>query len=204
MKNIDPLLSAILALVIISLFPSCSEQPSAQRDKTSNHKESVTSLPLPDSLIDPKSYYYLSHLSTRDFADLYLSDSIYTNDYKKLYDCLDSLNSKNSQSRKFYEKVLIHALNDLEVVFHQNMAPHLIKNVLGYPNEFKSRISKMTDHELNFYAQALVGIRPEYINSNPDFIKTIKQLASESQGQLKNRLDTVLSIIEEYRNSSFE
>jgi len=75
-------------LLIPFLVGCVSKQTSKETNENNNSSKTTlvakSSLAIPDSLYDYRSYYYLSNISTKDFAELYLKDSIITNDYKKL------------------------------------------------------------------------------------------------------------------------
>ena len=108
-----------------------------------------------DSLKDKSNYYYLSNIPTKDFAELLLKDSIMVNDYKGIHNCLDSLSSNNKDTRDYYFIVLNKVLDNIEVVLHQQMGIHLLKNIDKFKGEFLDRLSNMNKEQIKFYAQGI-------------------------------------------------
>jgi hypothetical protein len=157
-----------------------------------------------DSIHDDRSYYYLSNIPTKDFAELYLKDSIITNDYKKLYDCLDSLSSNNTDTRNYYFKVLMYALDNLEVVFHQSMGIYLVKYIDKFKFEFLVGLSKMKNEQIRFYAQ---GIQ-EYLSQTQDkgdkWINNLKLLEKNSTPEQFKKLDLFFKEIELAKSSAMD
>lgn len=157
-----------------------------------------------DSLNDYRSYYYLSNISTKEFAELYLKDSIMTNDYKKLYDCLDSLSSNNLETRNYYSQILINALDKPEEVFHQNMGVYLVKNIDIFRNEFLVILSRMNDEEIKFYAQGIEIYLSQKQDKGEKWINDLKLLEKESTPNQLKKLDLFFNEIDLAKNSTIE
>lgn len=195
-------------IYILTIFLiSCTSNHNSKKIRNINNLPSINSSSsmLPDSLHDYRSYYYLSNLSTPEFADLYLKDSIMTNDYKKLYDCLDSLSSNNANTRYFYFKVLINSLDKPEVVFHQQMGAFLVKNIDKFKNEFPSKLLLMNNEEIKFYAQGIEFYLSNY-SKMPDkgdnWIKDLKLLEEKSTPEELEKLILFFKEIDLSRKSS--
>lgn len=195
--------------LLILFLVSCTSNKSTQEKKdtttASNQTQAaISSLEKIDSLRDYRSYYYLSNLSTRDFAELYLKDSIMTNDYKKLYDCLDSLSSNNPDTRNFYFKVLIYALDNPEVVFHQSMGVYLVKNIDKFRTEFLMRLSNMTEREIVIYAEGIEGYLSTTQDKGEKWINDLKLLEENSTPEQLKNLKLLFIEIEKSRNSTMQ
>jgi hypothetical protein len=195
-------------LFVLFLF-SCSSNQAAKENKSTTNpinqiKTESSNSTIPDSLHDFRNYYYLSDIPTRDFAELYLKDSIMTNDYKKLYDCLDSLNSNNIDTRNYYFKVLINALDKPEVVFHQNMGVFLVKNINKFKDEFLVRLSRMNNEEIKFYAQGVDCYLSKMKDKGVEWINDLKLLEGNSTPEQLKTLDLFFKEIELDKNSTIQ
>jgi len=157
-----------------------------------------------DSLKDTHSYYYLSNIPTKDFAMLILKDSIMVNDYKGLYNCIDSLSSNNKDTRDYYFVVLNHVLDNLEVVFHQNMGIYLVKNIDKFNGEFLNRLSNMNEQQIKFYAQGIQCYLSERKDKGEKWVENIKLLKNNADPEQMTKLELFLKEIEFAKNDTME
>jgi len=157
-----------------------------------------------DSLKDNTNYYYLSNIPTKDFAELLLKDSIMVNDYKGLYNCIDSLSSNNKDTRDYYFVVLNHVLDNLEVVFHQNMGIYLVKNIDKFKGEFLNRLSNMNKEQIKFYAQGIQCYLSERKDKGVKWVENIKLLENNANPEQMTKLKLFLKEIELAKNDTME
>jgi hypothetical protein len=191
-------------IYFVTLILVCCTGNKASKDINSQNINVTSNQINNDSLSDYRSFYYLSNISTTNFAELYLKDSIMTNDYKKLYDCLDSLSSANINTRNFYFKVLIKALDNLEVVFHQKMGVYLVKNIDKFTDEFLDRLSTMNNEEIKYYAQAIENYISGNVDQGEKWLQNLKLLEKESPSEKLDKLDLLFKEIELAKSETME
>ena len=195
----------LLLLILIGCTSNQTQKENTDNTNSTTQTQVETSNPTTlDSIHDYRSYYYLSNIPTRDFAELYLKDSIITNDYKRLYDCLDSLSSNNADTRNYYFKVLIYALDHLEVVFHQSMGVYLVKNIDKFKDEFLVGLSKMNNEEIRFYAQGIQEYLSKKQDKGENWINDLKLLEKNSTPEQLQKLELFLKEIELAKNSTMQ
>ena len=158
----------------------------------------------PDSLKDNSNYYYLSNIPTKDFAELLLKDSIMVNDYKGIHNCLDSLSSNNKDTRDYYFAVLNKVLDNLEVVLHQQMGIHLVKNIDKFKSEFLDRLSNMNKEQIKFYAQGIEFYLSERKDKGEKWVENIKLLKNDANPEQMTKLKLFLKEIELAKNDTME
>jgi hypothetical protein len=157
-----------------------------------------------DSLKDNSNYYYLSNIPTKDFAELLLKDSIMVNDYKGIHNCLDSLSSNNKDTRDYYFLVLNKVLDNLEVVLHQQMGIHLLKNVDKFKGEFLDRLFNMNKEQIKFYAQGIQCYLSERKDKGEKWVDNIKLLKNNANPEQMTKLKLFLKEIELAKNDTME
>jgi len=195
----------LLLLILVGCKSNQTQKENKVNTDSANQTQVKTSNPTtPDSIHDYRSFYYLSNIPTRDFAELYLKDSIMTNDYKRLYDCLDSLSSNNAETRSYYFKVLIYALDNLEVVFHQSMGVYLVKNIDKFRDEFLVGLSKMNNAEIRFYAQGIQWYLSSKQDKGENWINDLKLLEKNSTPEQLKKLELFFKEIELAKNSTMQ
>ena len=199
MKN----LYYIIILITVGCTNSQNSSP-GNSDRIPQSKAVSPQQAVPDSLHDYRSYYYMSNLPTRKFAELYLKDSIMTNDYKGLYDCLDSLSMTDKGVRDFYFKVLLNALRKPEIVFIEQMGVFLVKNIDRFQDEFPDRLLEMEDLEVKYYAQSIEFYLSMY-SKKPDkgekWIADLKVLELKSTPEQLKKLELFFAEIKKSRDS---
>jgi hypothetical protein len=195
----------LFVLFLISCTSNKAPKEYKSTTESINQIKTVSSnTTVPDSLHDFRNYYYLSDIPTKDFAELYLKDSIMTNDYKRLYDCLDSLSSNNIDTRNYYFRVLINTLDKPEVVFHQNMGIFLVKNIDKFKDEFLLKLSRMNDEEIKFYAQGIDGYLSNTKDKGEAWINDLKLLEGNANPEQLKKLDLFFKEIELAKNSTMQ
>jgi len=157
-----------------------------------------------DSLKDKSNYYYLSNIPTKDFAELLLKDSIMVNDYKGIHNCLDSLSSNNKDTRDYYFIVLNKVLDNIEVVLHQQMGIHLLKNIDKFKGEFLDRLSNMNKEQIKFYAQGIQCYLSERKDKGEKWVENIKLLKNNANSEQMTKLKLFLKEIELAKNNTME
>jgi predicted nucleic-acid-binding protein len=167
-------------------------------------KVDSTSTTNSDSLKDNSNYYYMSNIPTKDFAELLSKDSIMVNDYKGIHNCLDSLSSNNKDTRDYYFAVLNKVLDNLEVVLHQQMGIHLVKNIDKFKGEFLDRLSNMNKEQIKFYAQGIECYLSERKDKGEKWLESIKLLKNNANSEQMTKLKLFLKEIELAKNDTME
>jgi len=105
-----------------------------------------------DTLTDPYHYYYLSHLPLRQVGQLILNDSIIPSDNKITFNCMDSLSSKNANTRNYYFPVFLKILDKSDGALGEAIGQYAMTYIEKYPKEFAEKSKSITNEQFKSWA----------------------------------------------------
>ena len=176
--------------ILLIFIISCNSEPKVNNNAPQLINDTIkeNNKNVPDSLKDPENYYYLTNLPTTEAAKLILNGYVEVGDYKIMYNCLDSLNSKQKATRDYFFKVLIKMFENQEVVLSQNMGPYLIKYIDNNQEEFLNRIVNMKKENLYSFADAVGFTFSDKDDKGESWLKKLSTLLDSANAKQKEKL----------------
>mgnify|MGYP002789529873 CR=1 FL=1 len=157
-----------------------------------------------DSLRNPSSFYFLTDYPLRKCGYLFLKDSIHPTDNQITFDCMDSISSRNKDTRDFFFPVFLKIVSKSDGALSEAAGSYVMKYVENYTKEFASRSKSLTDSSLKsiaYFAANEVGYK---YDDNPEkwtnqILDKCKNCDSSEITRLKLFNKIIVEAIEEYK-----
>jgi hypothetical protein len=132
-----------------------------------------------DTLRSRGHYYYLADIKLRTIGQLILSDSIAPSDNYITFSCMDSITSRNKQTRDYFFPVFIKIVEKSDGALAEVVGSYILNYTKSYPKELADRFeccstSKQCCDELrnlSFYVGQEIMLSDEWQKEYDDLLR---------------------------------
>jgi hypothetical protein len=156
-----------------------------------------------DTLNDPHHRSYLADKTTKEIGQMFLDNKLLPNDNSPTLRTMDSLLSKNQESRKFYFMVFVKIMDKADGALAESVGLPAMQYVEEYTDEFLDLSSNLTNEQFSSWAtfvawEILLSSGDNPVKDGELFIEKINSKCSALDSSRKQRLENFNKIIYDY------